>query len=81
MTFDNNGIDLNKLQAWMTVNDIDRAGLARILNISVRRVNKIFEGGGYLRPDRSRVLIDKSLGQLAWADLYPFIKYQPKTAA
>ena len=71
------GIDVEKLQAWMKLNNINRSRLAGLLGVSHAAVRRVLSGAGYFHPSRSRKIIDESNGQIDWADLYPFIRYVP----
>lgn len=72
------GVDTEKLKAWMTLKDMNTAGLASLLGISLVAANNLLRGKVRLHPDRARKLIDASDGALRWDDLYPFIRYKPE---
>lgn len=82
MTVDSGkGVDVERLKAWMMLNNIDPAGLGKIVGIGRTATANLLAGKVRLHPDKARKLIDASGGQLTWADLFPFTRYQPKNGA
>lgn len=75
------GMDVAKVKAWMTLNNIKTKDLEKIMGLGRVRVLVLLEGNGFPRQEAARKLIDAANGQLTWDDIFPYIKYQPKKGA